>query len=181
MRFLTMVVLAAGLQSVDPSALRSSDPQVRVKSLVAIRGLAGEHPELLEPVAASLEDSDPEVQVEAAYTLAQLAVRAGCDLTAFLHCSVFEPLLDHAPVPQTQLQIRYPDTAKQSRVQGTVVVQFLVLEDGSVSDVTLVKGEPLLADPVLAALKTQRYRPASRNGRAVPFAYVFGVSFKLTR
>ena len=176
----TALLLAMQSTNAGVSALSSTSPEVRVAELIALRKLEGTHPELLQPVANALTDDVTEVRTEAAYTLAQLAVRLGCKPMDFAACKVFGPLFDSTPVPEPKLLLRYPEAAKQSRVQGSVFVQFLVLEDGSVSELTLIKGTRVLADPVLKALQAQRYRPAKRNGRPVRFTYVFEASFRLT-
>ncbi len=178
--FILAALLVTVQSTADLAALTGAAPETRVAGLLALRKLQGAHPELLEPVAKALADDVTEVRTAAAYTLAQLAVRAGCKPLDFLACKVFAPLFDTTPVRETKLLLRYPDAAKLSRVQGSVVAQFLVLEDGSVAELALIQGKPILADPVLKELQAQRYKPATRNGRPVPFAYIFEVSFRLS-
>ena len=176
--------IAALLLTVQSTAglagLNSASPETRVETLLALRKVQGAHAELLTPVAAVLTDDVPEVRTAAAYTLAQLAVHLGCKPLDFLACKVFIPVFDSTPVRETKLVLRYPETAEQLRVQGSVVAQFLVLEDGTVSELSLIQGKPILADPVLQELHAQRYKPARRHGRPVPFAYIFEVSFRLS-
>ncbi len=174
------VLLFLGSPPADLTALSSPEPERRVATLTVLRKLEGPHPELVGPVANVLTDDVMAVRRAAAYTLAQLAVGLGCKPIDFLNCQVFPPLFDNLPVRQTKLQLRYPENAKQSRIQGSVIVQFLIGEDGSVADVTLLRGERILAEPVLKALMSQRYKPARRNGHDVPFAYVFEASFRLS-
>src|SRR6266571_1189174 len=152
------VALLLSIQSTnaDVAALSSTTPEARVAGLLALRKLEGTHPELLQPVANALTDDVMEVRTAAAYTLAQLAVRLGCKPIDFLACKVFGPLFDNTPVRETKLLLRYPEAAKRSGVQGSVVVQFLVLEDGSVSELALIKGTRMLADPMLKELQAQR-------------------------
>jgi TonB family protein len=177
--FLVGFLLLAPPDTPETAALKSPDPEARVATLVALRTLAGPHPDFVEPVANALTDDVPAVRRAAAYTLAQLALGLGCKPTDFLACETFSPLFDDIPIRQTKLELRYPEAAKQARTRGSVVVQFLVNEDGCVAEVTLVRGERILADPVLKTLASQRYKPAKRKGTSVPFVYVFEASFRL--
>jgi outer membrane biosynthesis protein TonB len=64
--------------------------------------------------------------------------------------------------------------------QGAVTVQFLVREDGSVTDLRVIRGEAAFANPVINELRAQRYKPAMRKGRPVLFAYLFEATFTMT-
>jgi TonB family protein len=58
----------------------------------------------------------------------------------------------------------YPPVARQSGVMGTVEVHFRIGVDGTVHDVKVIKGNPLLANAAARALQTWRYNPARLNG-----------------
>ena len=61
----------------------------------------------------------------------------------------------------------YPPVARQSGVTGTVEVHFRIGADGTVHDVKVIKGNPLLANAAARALGTWRYKPARLNGTSV--------------
>jgi protein TonB len=61
----------------------------------------------------------------------------------------------------------YPPLARQSGVQGEVVLVVVVGTDGKVKDVTLVSGHPLLRNAAVAAVKQWTYRPTLLDGKPV--------------
>jgi len=61
---------------------------------------------------------------------------------------------------------------------GTIVLKTMVDDSGKVESVTLIEGNPALADAAIHAVKQWRYRPYVRNGRSVPFQTVVLVDFQ---
>jgi periplasmic protein TonB len=61
----------------------------------------------------------------------------------------------------------YPIAARQSRVQGVVVVTAQVGVDGTVKSAKAITGPPLLLNAAVAAVKQWTYRPALLNGSPV--------------
>ena len=62
----------------------------------------------------------------------------------------------------------YPDD--QERVHGVVMVQALVLEDGSIGDARVVDTEPgqgMLGDAAIACVRQWRFKPAMSGGKPV--------------
>jgi TonB family protein len=55
----------------------------------------------------------------------------------------------------------YPPDAIMHRVQGVVKVGLVIAEDGTVSQVRLISGHPLLAPAALQAVKRWRFEPFS--------------------
>jgi TonB family protein len=49
------------------------------------------------------------------------------------------------------------------KLAGTVQVQAVVKPDGTVRDVTILGGHPLLADALVRAVKQWKYQPAPRE------------------
>jgi protein TonB len=73
----------------------------------------------------------------------------------------------------------YPDIAKTSRIQGTVVMFAVIGKDGAVTVLHLVSGHPLLAPAALKAVKEWRYRPSILNGEPVEYQTTITVHFFL--
>ncbi len=61
----------------------------------------------------------------------------------------------------------YPVGARQMRIQGQVVLEVTVKEDGTVGDIKVVKGSPQLAQSAVDAVKKWRYQPYQLNGKPV--------------
>jgi TonB family protein len=53
----------------------------------------------------------------------------------------------------------YSPVAKAARIEGDVTVRAVVAHDGTVEDVRVISGPPLLIPAVIAAVKQWRYRP----------------------
>src|SRR5271167_2224384 len=63
-----------------------------------------------------------------------------------------------------KVQPTYPPLARQARVQGTVVLQAVIDKDGSIKDLTVTSGHPMLVQAALDAVKQWRYKPYYVNG-----------------
>jgi protein TonB len=78
--------------------------------------------------------------------------------------------------------IRYPAVARENGIQGTVVVQFIVGPDGSISHVTTVgakKGGGLEDEAIRVVKGMPKWKPGRQNGRAVTVQYSLPVRFVL--
>jgi TonB family protein len=73
----------------------------------------------------------------------------------------------------------YPKAAALQRIEGPVTLQAMVNEDGSVQDVKVVSGEPLLAHAAQQAIAKWRYSPYLLNGKPVSMRTEITVRFKL--
>jgi TonB family protein len=62
---------------------------------------------------------------------------------------------------------RYPSIALAARMQGIVVMQEHLLKDGTVADVKVISGPPMLQSAAVAAVKTWHYRPNLMDGQPV--------------
>jgi protein TonB len=59
----------------------------------------------------------------------------------------------------------YPPTARQARIQGTVVLQAAISKDGTVEALRVASGHPFLIPPAIEAVKQWRYKPYVVNGK----------------
>jgi TonB family protein len=75
----------------------------------------------------------------------------------------------------------YPEFAKQSRVQGDVVMQALISKDGTVKRVHVTEGDSRLRIAAEEAVYKWRYRPYVLNGQPVEVATTVTVNFNLNR
>ncbi|MDF2188726.1 TonB family protein [Paraflavitalea sp. CAU 1676] len=78
--------------------------------------------------------------------------------------------------------LRYPKDAIDREISGTVVVQFVVDEDGIVSDVEALSGPPELhAEAIRVVRKSYRWLPAKQNGRPVKYYSKQPIIFQLKK
>jgi periplasmic protein TonB len=78
-----------------------------------------------------------------------------------------------------KIEPAYPELAKRARVQGRVVLIVNVDEEGSVSDIKVSSGHPLLNDAAINAVKQWKYSPTLLNGEPVPVIATVTVIFNL--
>jgi TonB family protein len=67
----------------------------------------------------------------------------------------------------TALRPVYPRIALEAGVEGTVSLLAFIGKDGSVRDVRIESGIPMLDDAAVAAVRAARFRPALQNGEPV--------------
>ena len=67
--------------------------------------------------------------------------------------------VEELPEAITRAPLHYPDEARKHGIQGTVMGQCLILRDGTVGDVRIVKSVPGLDEAAAACLRQWR-RPA---------------------
>src|ERR1700678_951156 len=61
----------------------------------------------------------------------------------------------------------YPPLARQARISGTVVLRAVIGKDGSIQNLSLVSGHPMLAPAAIDAVKQWKYKPYLLNGEPV--------------
>jgi periplasmic protein TonB len=78
-----------------------------------------------------------------------------------------------------RIQPNYPPLARQARIQGTVVLHAVISKDGSIENLTLVSGHPMLAPAAIDAVKQWKYKPYLLNGEPVEVDTEVQVNFTL--
>ena len=77
--------------------------------------------------------------------------------------------------------IVYPEEAKAKGIQGRVICNFVVMKDGSIDDVNVVRGvDPLLDAEAVRVLKSMpAWKPGKQRGQAVNVRYTLPLEFRL--
>jgi periplasmic protein TonB len=78
-----------------------------------------------------------------------------------------------------RVQPVYPPLARQTRVSGTVRLHAIISKDGSVQQLEVLQGHPLLVQAALDAVRQWRYRPTLLNGEPVEVDTTIDVIFSL--
>jgi len=73
----------------------------------------------------------------------------------------------------------YPPIAKAAHVQGTVVLHAIIAKDGTVQQLQLMSGPPLLVSAAMDAVRQWRYQPTLLNGEPVEVDTTIQVVFTL--
>jgi protein TonB len=78
-----------------------------------------------------------------------------------------------------RVQPSYPPLARQARIQGSVVLQAEISKDGSIQNLHLISGHPMLAPSAIEAVKQWKYKPYILNGEPVEVETTITVNFTL--
>jgi len=73
----------------------------------------------------------------------------------------------------------YPAQARTLRLEGTVTLAAVIMENGTVRDIKVVEGPPVLAQSAVKAVKLWRYKPFVLDGKPVKNETRISVDFKL--
>ena len=75
----------------------------------------------------------------------------------------------------------YPPLAKQARIQGVVKLTVHIGADGTVKDIQLISGHPLMVEAAIEAVKQWVYQPTLLNGNPVDVLTEVNVNFTLSQ
>jgi periplasmic protein TonB len=87
--------------------------------------------------------------------------------------------VDQQAEPLVQLEPMYPDEAKRAGIEGTILVQALVIEDGGVAECRAVPSIPALEDAAVDCVRQWRFKPAMKDGKPVAVWVTVPVRFML--
>ena len=77
--------------------------------------------------------------------------------------------------------IKYPVDAQKAKIEGRVIVQFVVRKDGSTSDFSVMRSvSPSLDAEAIRVLSLMpKWKPGIQRGKAVNVKYTVPITFKL--
>ena len=78
-----------------------------------------------------------------------------------------------------RVQPEYPESAKREEVEGKVILQVMVDEEGNVCSAKVTKGHPLLDDAAIAAVKKWKYSATQLNGEPIRVVSTVTIVFSL--
>lgn len=73
----------------------------------------------------------------------------------------------------------YPDVARQAGLEGAVRLRVVVAKDGTIQDLKVLSGEPVLVKAATEAVRQWRYRPTLLNGKPASVVTTVTVEFRL--
>jgi TonB family protein len=86
------------------------------------------------------------------------------------------------PVLTKRVDAEYPPLARQKKIEGTVILQLLVNENGQVADVKVLRragGSTGLTESAIAAARQWAFQPAVKAGKRVKVQITYPIHFKL--
>jgi protein TonB len=82
---------------------------------------------------------------------------------------------------QNKVSPVYPALARQTRISGTVRLHAIIAKDGTVQQLEVLSGHPLLVQSALDAVRQWRYQPTLLNGEPVEVDTTVDVIFSLNQ
>jgi protein TonB len=79
-----------------------------------------------------------------------------------------------------KVQPAYPPLARQARIQGSVLLQALISKQGTIENLRVISGHPMLSPAAIDAVKQWRYKPYILNGEPVEVETQITVNFTLS-
>jgi TonB family protein len=123
---------------------------------------------MLEPDALGCLAEPPSV---ASRRVASADDQAGADET--------KPGTIREPKKTRSVPPRYPERAKDQRIQGLVILEAVINPTGCIRGVEVLRGVPALNWEAIRAVMQWRYTPTLLNGVAVPVIMTITVNFRL--
>jgi protein TonB len=80
-----------------------------------------------------------------------------------------------------RVQPVYPPLARQTRISGTVRLHAIISKDGTIQQLEVISGHPLLQQAALDAVRQWRYQPTLLNGEPVEVDTTIDVIFSLNQ
>jgi protein TonB len=80
-----------------------------------------------------------------------------------------------------RVQPIYPPLARQTRISGTVRLHAIISKDGTIQQLEVISGHPLLQQAALDAVRQWRYQPTLLNGEPVEVDTTIDVIFSLNQ
>jgi periplasmic protein TonB len=74
----------------------------------------------------------------------------------------------------------YPTIAARARIQGTVQLRAVIAKDGSIENLQVIGGHPILQQAALQAVKQWRYKPYILNGEPLEVETIVIVNFHMS-
>ncbi|MGB8010267.1 MAG: energy transducer TonB [Terriglobales bacterium] len=79
-----------------------------------------------------------------------------------------------------RVQPLYPALARMARVQGSVELQAIISKNGTIENLVVLRGHPLLAAAAVEAVRQWRYRPYLLNNEPIEVETEITVNFTLS-
>lgn len=131
-------------------------------------------------------------------TLEQLELSMNTDLSGFASSDFTVPTINvggqldemiyeledltRAPRPISQRAPTYPPELRRAGISGTVVLMFIVRDDGTTSNITVERSDnPAFEEPAIRAVRKWRFEPGEKDGKAVNTRVRIPIPFKINR
>ena len=160
---------------------QATPPPPEAPKVAELLEIVDDQADIEESTTILNEDNTPKVEVK--YVPVQVVEEEPEEQTIF---EVVENMPDFPGGQAALMQylaknIKYPTIAQENGVQGRVIVQFVVNQDGSIVDPVVVRSvDPYLDKEALRVIQMMpKWKPGKQRGKAVRVKYTVPVTFKL--
>jgi protein TonB len=80
----------------------------------------------------------------------------------------------------SKVQPIYPPLARQARIQGSVLLRAIISRSGTIKDLNVISGHPMLVGAAIEAVRQWHYRPYVLNDEPVEVETQITVNFSLS-
>lgn len=159
-------------------------------------------PVIEEPPPEEEEEMEDEIeeieQNREPPSLEQLELSMATDLSGFASSDFTVPTIDvggqldeiiyeledltQPPRPTFRRSPVYPPELKRADISGTVVLQFVVRDDGTTASIKVERStNPAFEEPAIRAVRKWRFQPGEKDGKAVNARVRISIPFKVNR
>ena len=78
-----------------------------------------------------------------------------------------------------RIEPEYPEEARLTGIQGPVVLEVRIRPDGTVEQLRILSGEPVLANAAMMAVKQWQFKPRPVNGQPTAMQTTITLNFRL--
>jgi protein TonB len=79
-----------------------------------------------------------------------------------------------------KVQPIYPSLARSARIQGSVLLRAIISRNGTIENLNVISGHPMLVGAAIDAVRQWRYRPYILNDEPVEVETQVTVNFSLS-
>lgn len=90
-----------------------------------------------------------------------------------------EYLVSEMPVVLSEVRPTYPKEAKDKQLEGSVALDVLIDDQGTVRQVKVIEGQDIFKNGALEAMKKFKFKPAKVDGKSVAVRIRYVLNFKL--
>lgn len=158
-----------------PAPTRTQPQRVERKKVIPVPDPTPDEPEPVTEFEVEVDVDEVVADVDAAFGIPDAPPGYSRSNAVAVGGGVDPPVKIHSPQP------RYTEDARRAGVEGVVILETVVDEEGNVRDVKVLKGLPYgLDQSAVDTVKTWRYEPALRDGEPVAVYFTFTINFSIT-
>lgn len=170
-----MVMQPVRFEPPAPAPTRTEPQRAERKRVIPVPDPTPDEPEPVTELEVEVNVDEVVADVDAAFGIPDAPPGYSRSDAVAVGGGVTRPVRVYSPQP------RYTEDARRAGVEGVVILETVVDEEGNVRDVRILKGLPYgLGESAIDTVKTWRYEPALRDGEPVAVYFTFTINFSIT-